>query len=59
MTDDERELMKQMAGWLGAISSALADGAGIHGLQSVHRSGMQAIGPLFERVYATKSTDDT
>jgi hypothetical protein len=51
MTNDERELLKQLAGWVGGISQALADGCGIYDLQRVNTTGLEHIGPLWERVF--------
>ena len=51
MTDDERELLKQVCGALGVLSTALADGVGLADLQAINAGIRREIGPLFERVF--------
>lgn len=51
MTDDERELLKQVCGALGVLSAALADGVGLADLQAISAGIQREIGPLFSRVF--------
>ena len=51
MTDDERELLKQTALAVGAISQALADGYGIHDLDRLHRDVLTNVAAQFQRTF--------
>lgn len=53
MNDEERELLKYLAGSLGVISQALADGAGIYELQQINQGIQRDLGDRWATVFGS------
>lgn len=56
MTPEERELLKAMAGAIGALSQALSDGVGLANLNELNQNILENVGAAFCKAFPSEAT---